>query len=30
MDFTSPLPDDMAALIEKWRHRLFFNANLQE
>jgi 23S rRNA pseudouridine1911/1915/1917 synthase len=30
MDFTSPLPDDMAVLIEKWRHRLFFNANLQE
>ncbi|MBQ7511015.1 MAG: RluA family pseudouridine synthase [Prevotella sp.] len=22
MDFTSPLPEDMAALIEKWRHRL--------
>jgi 23S rRNA pseudouridine1911/1915/1917 synthase len=22
MDFTSPLPDDMGALIEKWRNRL--------
>ena len=22
MDFTSPLPDDMAALIEKWRNRI--------
>ena len=22
MDFSSPLPDDMGALIEKWRNRL--------
>jgi 23S rRNA pseudouridine1911/1915/1917 synthase len=22
MDFTSPLPDDMNAVIEKWRNRL--------